>query len=161
LGLEEEANKLKAQGLSDYEIAEQLSKLAGVKITQSTVWRYFNSNRDAVLIRIKQREDIVEKAINHRFDRLEQLTQINRIAWEMLNKALKENNIRLIKSFLREIREQIELQAKILGDISDQPVINIHINNEFIQFRKIVIETICDDCRARLEQKLQQLAEGS
>ena len=31
LGLEEEANKLKAQGLSDYKIAEELTKIAGIK----------------------------------------------------------------------------------------------------------------------------------
>lgn len=125
LGLEEEANKLKSQGLSDYKIAEELSRIAGQKITQSTVWRYFNQNKDAVVKRVKQREEIVGKAINHRLNVVEQLKEINDAARSILMQALQAADFSTAIKAMREVREQLELQAKLLGDIAAGPQIII------------------------------------
>jgi len=128
LNLEEEANKLKAQGLSDYKIAEELSKIAGVKITRSTVYRYFSSNHDPVVQHVKQREEIVTKAINGRIDAVQQLIAINSETLTILEEAKAAGDLKTALKAIERIEKQLELQAKLLGDIKEGPtavVINV------------------------------------
>ncbi|RLI81665.1 hypothetical protein DRP04_05600 [Archaeoglobales archaeon] len=128
LGLEEQANKLKAQGLSDYKIAEELTKIAGIKITRSTVYRYFNSNHDPVVQHVKQREEIVTKAINGRIDAVQQLIAINEETLRILKKAKESGDLKTALKAIERIEKQLELQAKLLGDIKEGPtavVINV------------------------------------
>ncbi len=121
LNLEEQANKLKAQGLSDYKIAEELSKIAGVKITRSTVYRYFSSNHDPVVNRIKQREEIVTKAVNGRIDAVQQLIAINNETLRILEEAKASGDLKTALRAIERIEKQLELQAKLLGDIQEAP----------------------------------------
>ncbi len=121
LGLEEQANELKAQGLSDYKIAEELSKIAGIKITRSTVYRYFSSNHDPVVNRIKQREEIVTKAVNGRIDAVQQLIAINNETLRILEEAKASGDLKTALRAIERIEKQLELQAKLLGDIQEAP----------------------------------------
>jgi predicted transcriptional regulator len=158
LGLEEEANSLKAQGLSDYQIAKELSERSGEKITQSTVWRYFNKNNDVVLNRIKDREEIVTKSINTRLDTVQQLISINEDTKLILQEAKLSGDLRTALKAIERIEKQLELQAKLLGDISDQPIVNISfIQNQFTEFKQLILEVMCDECRGRLSTKLREV----
>lgn len=121
LGLEEEANNLKSQGLSDYQIAKELSERSGQKITQSTVWRYFNRNKDTVLKRIKQREEIITKAVNGRIDSVQQLIAINEETIKILQEAKDSGDLKTALKAIERIEKQLELQAKLLGDIKETP----------------------------------------
>jgi len=164
LGLEETAHKLKAQGLSDSAIARELSKIAGKKISRYSVLRYFKSNKDPVIQKAKQREEIVSRAINSRLDVIQQLIDINRTAWNLANQALESGDAKTALRALREIREQIALQAKLLGDLPDQQVnISIDLNAQILRFEqnliKIVHEVLCDVCRAEFERRLAELGE--
>jgi len=120
LGLEEEANKLKAQGLSDYQIAERLSEMAGSKITQSTVWRYFNRNTDSVVNRIKQREEIITKAINGRLDTVQQLITINEETIKILKEAKAAGDLNL-KAIERIEKHELQNWRCFRPIITNQP----------------------------------------
>ena len=162
LGLEENAHQLKTQGLSDSEIARELSKIAGVEISRYSVLRYFKSNKDPVIKRAKQREEIVSRAINNRLDVVEQLKAINQTAWELANKALESGDDRTAISILKEIREQIALQAKLLGDLPDQQInINVNVHNELVKFEQKVIQIIQEvlryDCRNEFAARMEEL----
>jgi|Deesub1362A_J573_1020465.scaffolds.fasta_scaffold01674_6 predicted transcriptional regulator len=158
LGLEEEANALKSQGMSDYQIAKELSERSGQRITQSTVWRYFNKNKDPVINRIKQREGILTKAVNGRINSLEQLITINEETITILQEAKIAGELRTALKAIERIEKQLELQAKLLGDISNQPIININlIQNQFNEFKQLILEVMCSECRSKLETKLHQI----
>jgi hypothetical protein len=120
-GLEAEANALKTQGLSDAEIARELSGRSGEKISRHSVWRYFNKNNDAVVARISQREEIVEKAMNERIDTVKQLITINRTTLLILKEAKMAGDMRTALKAIERIEKQLELQAKLLGDIQEVP----------------------------------------
>lgn len=158
-GLEEEASKLKEQGNSDQSIANELSKSSGQKITRSTVYRYFsNSNRDPVVRNIKQREEVISKAVNSRLETAEQLERINKAALYILKEALQSAEYNVALKAIREVTNQLELQSKIIGDISDQPTVNINfVQNQFNDFKQIVLGVMCDECRDRLSRKLQEV----
>uniref|UniRef100_UPI00260763FE hypothetical protein n=1 Tax=Methanofollis sp. TaxID=2052835 RepID=UPI00260763FE len=61
---------------------------------------------------------------------------------------------------LREIREQLALQAKLLGDLPPDNQVNITIlqNPIFAEFQTIVEGVMCDDCRQRLRARLREIA---
>ena len=163
-GLEEIAHQLKVQGLSESEIARELSKLAGEEISRYTVLRYFKSNKDPIIQRAKQREEIVSRAINSRLDVIEQLNRINQTVWQLANKALESGDSRTALQSLSEIRKQIELQAKLLGDLPDQQIkVDIEFKNQILKFERnlinFVLEELCYECRRRLERRINEIGE--
>ncbi|RLI71599.1 hypothetical protein DRP05_12790 [Archaeoglobales archaeon] len=164
LGLEETAHQLKTQGLSDSEIARELSKLAGEEISRYTVLRYFKSNKDPIIQKAKQREEIVSRAINNRLDVVEQLNRINQTVWQLANKALESGDSKTALQSLSEIRRQIELQAKLLGDLPDQQIkVDVEFKNQILKFEQnlinFVLEELCYDCRRRLERRIDEIGE--
>jgi|GEM_PF-1302513 hypothetical protein len=162
LGLEQKAHELKTQGLSDTEIAQKLSEIAGEEISRFTVLRYFKSNKDLVIQKAKQREEIISRALNSRLDVVEQLNRINQTMWQLADDALRRGDSKTAIQALKEIREQISLQAKLLGDLPDQQInINVNVHNELIRFEQkviqIVYEVLCDDCRTEFSRKLEEI----
>ena len=165
LGLEQTAHELKTQGLSDAEIAQKLSEIAGEEISRYTVLRYFKSNKDPAIQRAKQREEIVSRALNSRLDVVEQLNRINQTVWQLADQALSTGDSKTALKSLSEIRRQIELQAKLLGDLPDQQVqVNIDFRNQFLKFEQnlanLVLEELCYDCRRRVAERIEEFGEG-
>ncbi|MFO7968327.1 MAG: hypothetical protein R6U44_12080 [Archaeoglobaceae archaeon] len=158
LGLEEKASELKREGFSDYKIAKELSESAGVKVSQPVVWRYFNQNKDSVIQRAKQREEVVEKAIDKRLDVVDQLSKINKAAMHFLKEALQANDSNKAMKAMREVREQLEFQSKLLGDLPDQQI-NINVEGDLIRFEQkvlqIVLEGLCDECREEFSRRME------
>lgn len=160
--LEETAHQLKTEGYSDSEIATSLSEESGEKISRYSVLRYFQSNGDAVQQRVKQREEVVEKAIDERLDVVKQLNQINKAAMHFLRQALESNDSNKAMKAMREVREQLEFQAKLLGDLPDQQV-NINVEGDLIKFEQriiqIVYEVLCDECRNEFAKRMEEYGE--
>lgn len=159
LGLEEEAGRLAADpGMNHRKIAEELTRISGEPITRSTVMRYFQTNSDPVQVAVRAREEIVARTINERLDTIGQLRTINQSAVTILNKTETEDPRTAIMA-LREIREQLALQAKLLGDLPADGSVTINIlqNPIFAEFQAIVEGVMCDDCRQRLRERLHQI----
>lgn len=159
LGLEEEAGRLAADpGMNKSKIAAELSRISGQEITRSTVQRYFQANGDPVQKAVKTREEIVARTINERLDTVGQLRVINETAVRILNSNIADNPRTAIMA-LREIREQLALQAKLLGDLPADGSVTINIlqNPIFAEFQTIVEGVICDECRQCLRERLHQI----
>jgi hypothetical protein len=57
---------------------------------------------------------------------------------------------------LREVRGIVELLAKIQGQLSDAPTVNITlIENQFNDFRTAIMGVMCSDCQQRLTEQLR------
>jgi len=121
-GLEEEANSLKLQGLSYAQIAKELSEQSGKQISKQNVYNYFKQNNDPVVKNVKQREEIVTKAINGRLDTIQQLLEINRETYQILQEVKASGDHKTALKAIERIEKQLELQAKLIGDIKEGPV---------------------------------------
>lgn len=159
LSLEKSAHQLKTDGYSDNEIAQELSKIAGEKISRYSVLRYFQSNKDPIIQKAKQREEVVEKAIDNRLDIVNQLNRINKLALYILSDALKDKDYNKALKAIREVREQIEFQSKLLGDLPDQEInINVDlIQEQFNEFKQIILEGMCQDCKKKVSERLYEI----
>lgn len=123
VGLEEEAAQLRSQGISIRKMSEKLSELAGEKIAPSTVWRYFNDNKDPVRQAVARRVETVERSISHRLDVVEQLREINDVARSILLSTISTGEYTVAMKAMKRIQEQLELQARLLGDIVGDSVV--------------------------------------
>lgn len=160
LGLEEQAGRLAADPtMNPGKIATELSRIAGRKISRGSVLRYLEANSDPVQKAVKAREEIVTRAVNERLDTVAQLREINDRATDIL-KATLDDDPRTAILAIREIREQLALQAKLLGDLPPDGAVTINIlqNPVFVEFQAIVEEVICPACRDRLRARLREVA---
>ncbi len=165
LGLEARANTLRSSTDPVYsvrDIARILSEESGYTVNFQSVQRYFNKP-DVVIQKVQQRTEVVKAAVQERLDTLQQLRDINKDTLDILAAAkgdAKKNvksNPGLALAAIQRIEKQLELQAKLLGDLPSQPTINITIvEAQFNEFRNIILEVTCPDCRARIAERLRQ-----
>lgn len=159
LGLEAEAGRLAADPeMNHRKIAAELSRISGEEITRASVQRYFKTNSDPVRVAVKHREEIVARSINERLDTVGQLRTINETTIRILNNNETEDPRTAIMA-LREIREQLALQAKLLGDLPADGTVTVNIlqNPVFAEFQTIVEGVMCPECRQRLRDRLREI----
>lgn len=157
LGLEEQAGQLAADPtMNPGKIARELSRISGQKISRGSVLRYLQANSDPVQKAVKAREEIVTRAVTERLDTVAQLRTINDKAMKI---ATQTDDPKIALLALREIREQLALQAKLLGDLPPDGAVTINIlqNPVFVEFQAIVEEVMCPACRDRLRARLREI----
>jgi hypothetical protein len=88
---------------------------------------------------IKQSQAAKEEA--QALDVVKQLKEINDDARDILKKAKDEDSLELALKAIDRIQRQLELQAKLLGDI-DSPQINIIVTPEWIDIRSQIMRTL-------------------
>jgi len=116
LGLEKIVHELRNQGLGYHAISKVLEEQHGVKISFMSIKRYFESVDLAA-----ESPEVRKNIVKDKIDTVQQLKEINRVIWELMNNAIKQGDKTTILRAAKEIREQLELQAKLLGDIQESP----------------------------------------
>jgi hypothetical protein len=96
---------------------------------------------------VEQAQEAVEEARG--LDVVKQLKDINKISLEILKEArkLKENDMAL--KAIDRIAKQLELQAKLLGDI-DRPQVNVILSPEWQDIRRAIIASLVPFPDARI-----------
>jgi len=166
-GLETRANTLRSSTDPEYsvrDIARILSTESGQKINFQTVQRYFTKNKDPVIQKVQARTEVVAAAVQERLDTIKQLREVNEDTRQIL-KQLKDpdGNVLggvsggyLALAAIQRIEKQLELQAKLLGDLPTQPTINITVvENQFNEFKTAIVGVMCPECQRRLAELLR------
>jgi len=164
LGLEARANTLRSSTEPVYsvrDIAKILSEESGQTINHQSVQRYFNKP-DIVIQKVQARTEVVAAAVQERLDTLQQLRDINKDTLDILKVAKGDaekgvqGNPGLALAAIQRIEKQLELQAKLLGDLPSQPTINITVvENQFNEFKTAVLGVMCPECQRRLAELLR------
>lgn len=164
LGLEARANELRSSIDPQYsirDIAKILSDESGQTVQPNSVQRYFDqaAHQDPVIKQVQQRTAVVEQATADRLDAVKQLREINTDALAIL-KTAKDNKTPtgqyLALAAMDRVQRQLELQAKLLGDLPSGPTVNVTvIQAEFAEFRAAVQGVMCPECQRRLAERLR------
>ncbi len=86
---------------------------------------------------------------------LDEVSRLKDRALTILDRAETEGTREACMA-LREVRGIVELLAKIQGQLSDAPTVNITlIENQFNDFRTAIMGVMCSDCRQRLTEQLR------
>jgi len=92
-------------------------------------------------------------------DVIEQLRAINGATLTILKRAHASKDDKVALLAVDRVQKQIELQARLLGDLDDRPVVNVLITPQWITLRAVILSALADypEARAALAVALQQV----
>jgi len=88
--------------------------------------------------------------VAHALDVVRQLKAINGASLAVLNEARQTRDGDLALKAIDRIQRQIELQAKLLGDLDERPVVNVLVAPEWLTVRGRLIEALSPYPEARV-----------
>jgi hypothetical protein len=88
------------------------------------------------------RQAAEQAGVRHAIDLVQQLKAINAASLEVLQQARKQGKGGLVLFAVDRIQRQIELQAKLLGELDERPTINVLVTPEWHQVRALLLTTL-------------------
>jgi len=92
-------------------------------------------------------------------DVVAQLRAINSVTMHVLKEARDRNDGELALKAVDRVQRQIELQAKLLGDLDERPVVNIHFSAEWIRIQTVLFNALAPypEAGASVAQALKEI----
>ena len=75
-------------------------------------------------------------------DLLEEVRGLQRRAYAILDAAEETGELRTALAAIREARGNLELLAKLLGELDERPVINLITSPEWIELRAVIVTAL-------------------
>jgi hypothetical protein len=91
-------------------------------------------------------------------DVVKQLKAINGVALELLHTARRQGDADTALKAIDRIHRQIELQAKLLGDLDERPVVNVLLSPEWVTVRSALMAALAPHPQARQDVVLALVA---
>ena len=103
-------------------------------LSQASVQRHSENHLPATLAQAKEAEMVA-----HADDLLEQVRDLQVRTFAILEAAEASEQHRTALSAIREARGNLELLAKLLGELDDRPTVNVLISPEWLELRTVII----------------------
>jgi hypothetical protein len=112
----------------------------------------------AAIVKAAEVEDVA-----HALDVVQQLRAINAASLTVLKEARAAGDGALALKAIDRIQKQIELQAKLLGELQDGATVNILVSPEWLAVRSALMTTLTryPDARLAVVEALTALESGS
>jgi len=123
-------------------------------LSEAAVRRHAANHLPATLVAAAEAEDV-----RHALDVLAQLKAINGASLAILSEARHQRDPDTALKAIDRIQRQIELQAKLLGELDDRPQINVLVMPEWVTVRGALLEALLPfpEARAAAAQRLVAL----
>jgi hypothetical protein len=116
-----------------------------VTISHMAVQRHKEEHLPATMLKAKETEDI-----GHAIDVVKQLKAINGVALEIMAAARQRGDGDTALKAIDRVQRQIELQAKLLGELDDRPQIDIVLTPEWLTARATLLAALAPYPEARV-----------
>jgi hypothetical protein len=104
-----------------------------VPLSKTAVQRHKDEHMTEMLRKARQaREGATDE---HALDVVKQLKAINGASLQILHEARQGQDPQTALKAVDRIQRQIELQAKLLGDLDDRPQVNVIVSPEWVSIR--------------------------
>ena len=92
-------------------------------------------------------------------DVVAQLRAINGVTLHVLKEARDRHDGELALKAVDRVQRQIELQAKLLGDLDERPHVNIHLSAEWIRIQTVLFSVLAPypEVGAKVARALQEI----
>jgi transposase-like protein len=107
----------------------------------------------------EHRRDLEARSERHAIDVMAQLRAINAACLEVLTKARAAEKHSTLLGAVDRIHRQIDLQARLLGELQEGPTVNVLVAPEWHQIRLVVVQALhpYPEARAAVAQALAAL----
>ncbi len=106
-------------------------------LAETSVRRHAANHLPATLVAAAEAEDVA-----HAIDVLGQLPAINAATLAVLADARKRGDGDLALKAVDRVQRQIELQAKLLGELDERPQVNVLVAPEWLVVRSTLLEAL-------------------
>ena len=128
--------------------------VAEYRVSKDALSRHKANHLPAKLVLAEKAEEVAQAD-----DLLDQVRDLQGRALAILDKAEATGELRTALSAIREARGNLELLAKLLGELSDAPQINLTVSPEWLELRTTIITALDPHPQAR-ESVLRALDEA-
>jgi hypothetical protein len=99
----------------------------------------------------------------HALDITKQLRAINAVSLSILDEARRSNNPTIALKAIDRVQRQIELQAKLLGELDERPHVDIMLTPEWLSARAALLAALqpYPEARVAVAQRLLSLEAAS
>lgn len=129
-GLQGAIQDLRARGYSYRQIADVLRK-QGQDVSHMAAKRYLDSDAEIKRDVISKREELQEKLVQQQLDIYQQLIDAHRVVKGKIEELANTTEHSALVNYAKELRNQVELMSRLLGQLSPLP--QIEINQTFIE----------------------------
>jgi hypothetical protein len=109
-----------------------VSSLFGV--SESAVRRHKANHLPAKLVMAEKAAEVAEAD-----SLLGQVRDLQSRAYGILDKAEGTGDLRTALGAIREARGNLELLAKLLGELDERPMVNLHVSPEWLELRAVIV----------------------
>jgi hypothetical protein len=109
-----------------------VSSLFGV--SESAVRRHKANHLPAKLVMAEKAAEVAEAD-----SLLGQVRDLQSRAYGILDKAEGTGDLRTALGAIREARGNLELLAKLLGELDERPMVNLHVSSEWLELRAVIV----------------------
>jgi len=106
-------------------------------LSEAAVRRHAAEHLPVALVKAQEAEDSA-----HALDVVKQLKHINGAALTVLRDAKAAGDGELMLRAIDRVMKQIELQARLLGDLDDRPVVNVLVSPEWLALRARLVAVL-------------------
>jgi hypothetical protein len=125
---------------------ESAPKIAAkYRVSDDAVTRH-RAHIPAQLLKAQEATDVRQA-----LDVVMQLRAINSATIAILKSARASEDHKLALLAVDRVQKQIELQARLLGELDDRPVVNVLITPEWQRLRAVIVEALADEPSARIK----------
>jgi hypothetical protein len=117
------------------ESAPKLSGLHGVSL--EAVYWHREQHLPAYLLKAAEEEDV-----RHAIDHIAQLKAINAATVAVLEEALRKGDSHTVLRAVDRLQKQIELQAKLIGELDERAQVNVLISGEWLRLRTALLDVL-------------------
>jgi hypothetical protein len=113
-------------------------------LSQAAVQRHQENHLPATLAKAREAEEVA-----HADDLLDQVRGLQARTLAILEAAEETSQHRTALSAIREARSNLELLAKLLGELDDRPQVNILVSPEWLELRAVIVGALEPHSEAR------------
>jgi hypothetical protein len=123
-------------------------------IGERAIRRHRSNHLPEKLAKAREAEEVAQAD-----DLLEQVRDLRVRALDILDKAEEAGELRIALSAIREARGNLELLAKLLGELDERPVTNVLVSAEWVTMRTAMMETLdrYPEARVAVAERLAEL----
>ncbi len=114
------------------DVMRQLAALN--RVSEDALARHKTDHLPVALVKAQEQEDV-----RNAIDVVQQLKAINGATLAILHEARQQRDPDTALKAIDRIQRQIELQAKLLGDLDERPVVNVLISPEWLELRTVIV----------------------
>jgi hypothetical protein len=128
----EEVDRALVEGVSAAEISGRYRTVG-----ERAVRRHRSNHLPAKLVMAEKAAEVAQAD-----NLLDQVGDLQRRALAILDMAEKAGELRTALSAIREARGNLELLAKLLGELDERPVVNLNVSPEWLELRAVIVTAL-------------------